>query len=345
MKLAILFGSSTNEHEVSIVSASSIIKNLDKTKYNVTPIYLNKNNEFYIWKKEISKIDILEIGEYPTNLEKISHPFSFLKQFSCVFIMIHGKNGEDGILASILSFLNIPYIGNNPVASMICMDKIYTKEVLETHHIKTAPYLALMKYNQTFIIGNEEVSMAEIIQKANDVLTFPVFVKPANSGSSIGVKKVYKIQDLNQSIIDALKIDERILIEEMIVGKEVECALLETDQEIKTSVVGEIKASDDFYSFSAKYQNKESKTVIPAQISINDASKIRKLAKKIFQILNLHGYSRIDFFLTDNHEVILNEINTIPGFTEISMYPKLWEASGLSYSELLDQLIIEKAKK
>lgn len=345
MKLAILFGGSSNEHEVSVVSACSIIKNLDKNKYDITPIYLDRKDEFYFWREDVKNIQPMEIGILPTSLEKIDDLFSFLKDFDCVFIMIHGKNGEDGILASIFEFLHIPYVGNKPAPSMITMDKIYTKDILELNHIKTAKYQSFMKYNDTYICDGKSCSFDEVLKQILDKLSFPMFVKPANSGSSIGVGKANDTDELKQAIREAFEIDKRILVEEMVVGREVECAILERGGKVGASVVGEVLASDEFYSFDAKYKNSESKTVIPADISEEDSFQIRKIAVRAFQILNLHGYSRIDFFLGSDHQVILNEINTIPGFTEISMYPKLWEATGVSYSELLDTLIVENIKK
>ena len=345
MKLAVLFGSSSNEHEVSVVSACSIIKNLNKEKYEITPIYLDQQNEFYLWKKDVCEIGPMEMGILPDSLEKIEDPFSYLKSFDCVFLMIHGKNGEDGILASILDFLKIPYVGNKPVPSMITMDKIYTKDILELNHIKTAKYVSFTKYFDDYICNGEEMSFDEILEKVKNCLSFPMFVKPSNSGSSIGVSKVQNLDELKEGVRDALKIDDRVLVEEMVAGRELECAILEKDQQIFASVVGEVKSHDEFYSFDAKYKNAESKTLIPADLRKEDEANIQDIAIKAFKILNLRGYSRIDFFLTDDHQVILNEINTIPGFTEISMYPKLWEASGINYSDLLDVLIVENIKK
>lgn len=345
MKLAVLFGGASNEHEVSVVSASSVIKHLDHEKYDVMPIYLDRENRFFLWKEDVRQIQVLPIGTLPMNLEEIQEPFSFLKTFDCVFLMVHGKYGEDGILSSILEFLNIPYVGNQPAASMITMDKIYTKEILELNHVATAPFVSFMKYLDFYLMDGKALSFEEVCKQILSKLSFPMFVKPANSGSSIGITKVNSSEELKEAIRKAQFIDERVLVEKMIVGREVECAILEVKGEIKASCVGEVLADDAFYSFDAKYKNPKSRTVIPASLSFEDANQIQQQAILAFQLLNLHGYSRVDFFLTEDHRVILNEINTIPGFTEISMYPKLWEASGISYSELLDFLITEKAKK
>ncbi len=345
MRLAVLFGGSSNEHDVSIASATSVIMNLDKEKYDITPVYLDRENRFYIWGENIESIQLLKVGDELTHLKKIDDPISFLKTFNCVFMMVHGKNGEDGILASIFDFFAIPYVGNKPVASMITMDKIYTKDILEKNNISTAKYISFTKYHDEYIMEGISFSWPLFLENIKKKIHYPVFVKPANSGSSIGVIKVKQDAFLEQALIEALKIDERVLIEEAILGRELECAILENNGEVLASRVGEVLAGDEFYSFDAKYHNQESKTVIPADISLEDEEKIRKVAIQAFKTLNLHGLSRVDFFLTPDHQVILNEINTIPGFTTISMYPKLWEASGISYSELLDILIVESIKK
>lgn len=341
MNIAVIFGSSSNEHEVSVVSAASIIKNLDKEKYKIIPIYMDKNNNFFEWKEDILNIKPLEIGVLPTNLERIDNIFEYLKKFKIVFIMIHGKNGEDGILSSIMDFLDIKYIANRPLASMITMDKILAKDTLEANNIKTSKYVYFTKYNGKFVFKDEFLDKDTIIKRLESHLKYPMFVKPSNSGSSIGVNKALNKEELKLAIAKALEIDDRVLVEEAVVGREVECGILEKDGEIIASRVGEVLSAEEFYSFDAKYKLEESKTVIPAQISEDIEEKIRDLAKKVFRILNCHGYSRCDFFISENNEIILNEINTIPGFTEISMYPKLFMASGISYSELLDIIINE----
>lgn len=341
MKLAVLFGSSSNEHEVSVVSAAAVIKNLDKSKYDITPIYMDKENNFYKWLEPIDNIKPLKIGILPTNLEEIKDIFQFLKDFSLVFVMIHGKNGEDGILSAILEFLNIKYVANKPAASIVTMDKIYTKDILEANNIKTSKYMYFTKYNEEYLVRDETLSYEKLEKRIEDTLKYPIFIKPANSGSSIGITKANNSLELKKGINLAIETDKRVLLEEEVIGREVEVGVLERDKEIIASVVGEVMAADQFYSFDAKYINSESKTIIPANLEEEISQKIRETAIKIFKVLNVHGYSRIDFFVTKNKEILLNEINTIPGFTEISMYPKLIEASGISYSELLDILIRE----
>ena len=327
MKIAVLFGGNSNESNVSIISAKSIINNLDKNKYKITPIYLDKDNNFYKGKK------------------KINNPFKYLKNYNLIYIMIHGKNGEDGCLSSILDFLNIPYVGNKMMPCVITMDKILTKQVLEYNNIKTSPYIYITKYNNEYLYLDKTIKYDDIKNIILKKFKLPLFVKPSNSGSSIGVSKVHNINELNEALINAFEIDERILIEEEIKGKELEIGILEKDSKLLTSIVGEVKPNKEFYDYNDKYNSSKENTIIPANISNKDVKRIKDKAKKIFKILNLHGYSRIDFFLKNNKDIILNEVNTIPGFTNISMYPKLFNKSGIPTNELLDILINEAINK
>lgn len=341
MKIAVIFGGSSNEHEVSIASASSIITNLDPSKYQVTPIYLDKNNEIY----EYNLLSFNKDTDFKNHSKKISEGFTYFKKFALTFIMIHGKNGEDGILSSIFEFLGLKYLANKPEASIITMNKALTKNILELNNIKTAKYLYFHKYNNEYIYQDKVVTINELTNIINNKLNYPLYVKPTKSGSSIGVMHVLTKDNLLSALNEALKIDNEILIEEEIKGHELECGILEHNKEIIASTVGEVLCSNSFYSFKEKYESPISNTIIPAKISDNLSAKIKEQAIKIFKILDLHGYSRIDFFLNDNNEIILNEINTIPGFTEISMYPKLFIHDGIPYPKLLDILINEALKK
>lgn len=344
MKLGVLFGGSSNEHDVSIVSASSIIKALNKEKYEIVPIYMDKYNNFYKWDRDIKDIKTLEIGDTPKDITYISDPFIFLKDLDCIFIMVHGKNGEDGVLSAIFDFLNIKYVGNKTISSVITMDKVLTKNELEINGIKTSKYKSFYYYNGEYIMDAKTYDLEGLLKDIESILKYPMFVKPANSGSSIGITKVNDKNGLKSAIDYALKSDNHILIEEEVRGRELECGILEKNGKILASCIGEVKINDEFYSFDAKYKNNESKTIIPANISLEIEEKIKEKAIIIFKMLNLHLYSRIDFFLTQDNEIILNEINTIPGFTSISMYPKLFCKSGISFEELLDTLIHEALK-
>jgi len=224
------------------------------------------------------------------------------------------------------------------------MDKVYTKLIFEKANINQAKYIYIRKYNEKYIYIDEEfnernLELEDIAKITNDKLRFPVFVKPSNSGSSVGINKAHNIEELKNAIVEAGKYDNKILIEEGIVGKEVECAVL-GNEDVISSCVGEIKSADEFYSYDAKYNNENSKTLIPAEISEENSNEIQKLAIKAFKAISGRGLSRVDFFIEDKTEKIyINEINTLPGFTSISMYPKLFEAVGISYEKLLDNLI------
>ena len=261
-----------------------------------------------------------------------------------IFPVLHGMYGEDGTIQGLLELLKIPYVGCGVLASSLGMDKVYTKIIFDKAKISQAKYIYIKKYQAKYIYINSEfeekdVTLEEISNITKEKLKFPVFVKPSNSGSSVGISKVNNISELKNAIKKAGKYDNKILIEEGIIGKEVECAVLGNENVI-SSCIGEIKAADEFYSYEAKYNNQNSKTLIPAEITDEKSKKIENLAIKAFKAINGKGLSRVDFFIEEKTgKVYINEINTLPGFTNISMYPKLFEAVGIEYSELLDRLI------
>lgn len=339
IKLGVIFGGMSTENEVSCISGASVIKHLNKEKYNVFPIYIDKIGNWYKVKLEdVEKLEGLE------NKEHIENIIEYLKQMDVIFPVLHGLYGEDGTIQGLFELLKIPYVGCGVLASSVGMDKVYTKLIFEKAHINQAKYIYIRKYNEKYIYINEEfnesiLELEDIAKITNDKLEFPVFVKPSNSGSSVGINKAHNIEELKNAIVEAGKYDNKILIEEGIVGEEVECAVLGTEDVI-SSCVGEIKSADEFYSYDAKYNNENSKTLIPAEISEENSKEIQKLAIKAFKAISGRGLSRVDFFIEDKTEKIyINEINTLPGFTSISMYPKLFEAVGISYEKLLDNLI------
>ncbi len=323
MKLAVIYGGMSSEHDVSLISGRNVIKNLDDKKYDIYPIIIEKN------------------GEWSLNGKKIKNIIETLKEMDVVFPVLHGKYGEDGTIQGMLEMFKIPYVGCKTLSSSICMDKVYTKCVLERANINQAKYIYIKNEN---IYVNEELETLElkndeIVELVEEKLKFPVFVKPSNSGSSVGVTKAKNGPGLIKAIQNASVYDTKVLIEEEIKGKEVECAVLGNDN-IKASTVGEIFSADEFYSYDAKYNNSESKTKIPAEISKEKIEEIRNIAIKAFKAVDGNGLSRIDFFIQEETDKIyINEINTMPGFTEISMYPQLWKNSNMKYSELLDELI------
>lgn len=327
-KVGIIYGGSSTEHEVSKMSAASIIENLNKEKYKLKQIFIDEDGKWY--RKEENR------------KEKINDIVEELKQLDVIFPVLHGKYGEDGTMQGMLEMLKIPYVGCKVLASSIGMDKVYTKIIFEKAGIPQAPYIYIQKQGDKYKIIRENFDEEELkLEKITEKLKFPMFVKPSNSGSSVGVKKATNIEELEKSIKYAGNYDTKILIEQGIDGKEVECAILEIkNKEILPSTVGEIMSAEEFYSFDAKYNIPESKTIIPAEIEKSQIETIRNLAVKAFKAIDGNGLSRVDFFVEKGTgKIYINEINTLPGFTKISMYPKLFETVGINYSELLDKLI------
>lgn len=337
-KLGVIFGGMSTEDKVSCISGASVIENLNKEKYEVFPIFIDKNGNWF--KVEITEENKLKME----NKKQIENVFTYLKQMDLIFPILHGLYGEDGTIQGLLELLKVPYVGCGVLASSVGMDKVYTKIIFDKANIKQAKYVYIRGYNDKYIYVddsfNEKIlDLKEILNVVIEKIKFPMFVKPSNSGSSVGISKVNSKEELEKAIIEASKFDRKILIEEGIDGREVECAVLGNENVI-SSCVGEIKSSDEFYSYDAKYKSKESKTLIPAKISAEKLEEIRKLAVKAFKAIDGKGLSRVDFFIENESETVyINEINTLPGFTNISMYPKLFEQVGINYSDLLDKLI------
>lgn len=339
--IGVVFGGMSTENKVSCVSANSVIKNLNKEKYDIFPIYIDKKGNWF----EVTNIDIDEKTlEESENKIYINNVMELLKTFNVVFPVLHGLYGEDGTIQGVFELLKVPYVGCGVLASSVGMDKVYSKIIFDKAGINQTKYIYIKNYGDKYIyvddVFNEESldieGMSNIIIKK---LKFPMFVKPSNSGSSVGISKANNEEELKKAIVEASKFDRKILIEEGIVGREVECAVLGNENVI-SSCVGEIRAADEFYSYDAKYKNQESKTLIPADLSIEKSKEIQSLAIKAFKAIDGKGLSRVDFFIEKNTDKIyINEINTLPGFTSISMYPKLFEQIGIMYTELLDKLI------
>lgn len=326
IKLGLIYGGISTEHDISIMSAKSIMENLDKSKYEIHEIYINKYGK---WFENINE-----------KKEEIYNLVWTLKDFDVVFPVLHGLGGEDGTIQGMLEMLKIPYVGCGVLSSSIGMDKVYTKIIFDNVGIAQAPYIYIKKKEKGYVIINKDFEEEDFeLESITNKLKFPMFIKPSNSGSSVGVKKANNNSELKMAIENAVQYDSKILIEQGIIGKEVECAILE-EKEIIASTVGEIISGEDFYSFDAKYNIPESKVIIPANIEELQIEKIKKCAIKAFKAIDGKGLARVDFFIEkDTNNIYINEINTMPGFTKISMYPKLFETMGISYSELLDKII------
>ncbi len=344
IKVAVIFGGKSTEHRVSIVSGTSVIKNLDKNKYEVYPIYIEENGQWNEYTKEIEKITILTVDDVITEIKPIENPIEYLEQVDVIFPVLHGLYGEDGTIQGMMELLNKKYVGCRVLSSSVCMDKVYAKILFDKANIEQAKYIYIRKYKDKYIYVdnflNEEIcDVDKICEYVEKQLGYPVFVKPSNSGSSVGINKSHNSEELKEHIAYAAQFDPKILIEQNINGRELECAVL-GNEDVEASCVGEILPADEFYTFDAKYKNAESRVVIPTSLPENLAKEIRKTAIKAFKAVDGKGLARVDFFLeNETQRIIINEINTLPGFTQISMYPKLWENVGLSYSKLLDKLI------
>lgn len=340
-KLGVIFGGMSTENEVSVVSANSVLKNLDKNKYEIYPIYIEENGN---WWTFASQKENMGFGENIQGKERIENITEYLKQLDVVFPVLHGLYGEDGTIQGLFELLKKPYVGCGVLASSVGMDKVYTKIIFDRAGLKQAKYEYVRKYKDNYIYidngFNEEIAeLDQVVEKIVMNLKFPMFIKPSNSGSSVGINKAKNKEELKQAIEYASKFDNKILIEEGIEGREVECAVL-GNEEVIASCVGEVKSADEFYSYDAKYKNEKSRTEIPANIPTGISEKIKNQAIKAFKAINGKGLSRVDFFIEKGtNEIYINEINTMPGFTSISMYPKLFKQSGVDYKDLLNKLI------
>lgn len=342
----ILFGGVSSEHDVSTVSARSVIENTPADKYNIIKLGITKSGQWFKydgdtcnlpedkWLKDTENLTkaiispdrsdhgILVFGK--NGIEKI--------RVDVCFPVLHGKNGEDGTVQGFLQVAGIPFVGCDMLASANCMDKVMTNTLADAAGIAQAKWMGLNQYDYN---KNSEM----YIEKAAEYLGFPIFVKPANAGSSVGVSKAKDKTGLAEAIAVAFKEDKKLVLEEGITGMEVECAVLGNDEPI-ASICGEIEPANDFYDYEAKYVNPASLLHIPARLEEDKMNEVREIAKKTYKALGCTGLARVDFFVRESDgKVMLNEPNTIPGFTSISMYPKLFKATGIPYSELIDRLL------
>lgn len=339
--IAVVFGGQSSEHEVSCASAINIIEGLDVEKYDVHIIGITKEGH-WLYVENLEKIKqgtwydgkataVISPDHQRPGLWKTEGDSLEVISIDVVFPVLHGKYGEDGTIQGLFELSGIPYVGCGVLCSAASMDKISTKIFAERIGVRQAAFVA------DTARGVERLD--ETMDEVEKRLGYPVFVKPSSAGSSKGVSKAHNREELREAIILAKKHDYRVLIEETIVGREVECAVL-GGEEAKTSVVGEILAAAEFYDFDAKYNNTESKTVIDPDLPEEVKETVRTNALAVFKAVSGFGLSRVDFFVEkETNEVIFNEINTLPGFTNISMYPMLWQAMGMEKTKLLDCLI------
>ncbi len=344
LNVAVLCGGQSAEHEISIISARNIVAALDENKYQTYVIYITKTGKWFL----LDSPTAFAAATAPSDihLSLTSHPITltfgddtrsilFLNDldrhliFDVTFPVLHGTHGEDGTMQGLLELANLPYVGAGVLGSAVCMDKEITKILLHAAGIPVANWLT---YSADEI---RKVNYETVVEK----LGSPFFIKPANTGSSVGIHKVKSAAEFIPAIESACGYDYKILFEQFISGREIECSVLGNENP-KASLPAEIITRHEFYSYEAKYLDPNgAELIIPAKLTDKLIKRIQTTATKAYKILNCEGMARVDFFITPDDEIILNEANTIPGFTQISMYPKMWEASGLPYNTLLDQLI------
>ena len=347
MKLAVIFGGVSSEHDISCLSAASILRNLDREKYEVYPVGITQDGRWYYCPD--CTADTVENGEWERLSGKIPallppdrsvHGLVLLRdgkaetvRLDCVFPVLHGVGGEDGTMQGLLELAGIPYVGCGVAASANSMDKSITKVLVDAAGVRQAKYYLALRYDF-------ERNAEGVVRTAADRLgSFPVFVKPCSQGSSVGVAKANDMLELAAGLTEAFKLDDKVLVEEFIDGHEVECAVLGNHSPI-ASTVGEIAPAQEFYTFDAKYKDEASQLYIPAHITPQQIETVRQNALRVYAALGCRGLSRVDFFVTHaDGEVVFNELNSIPGFTSISMYPKLFAHEGIDYPALLDRLI------
>ena len=338
--LAVIFGGQSSENEISCMSASNIIQCIDAQRYNIILVGITKEGHWVeaadlnavqdgSWRQSKTSI-VLSPDATRKGLYRMSEDEKVqFVHLDVIFPVLHGLYGEDGTVQGLFKLAGIPFVGCGLFASAAGMDKLYTKIIVDTLGIRQAKYVPVYK--------EELPKMDEVVARVESALEYPVFVKPSRAGSSKGVNKAANREQLKNALIEAADNDRKILVEETIIGREVECAVL-GNLDVKASGVGEILSADEFYDFDAKYYNSESKTLVDPPMPENMREQIREDAVKIFMALDGRGLSRVDFFLTESG-VVFNEINTLPGFTAISMYPMLWEAQGIPKKELVQKLI------
>ena len=331
LSIGLIFGGKSTEHDISKLSANGILSNIDQRKYDITLIKIDIEGNWSL----LPGLDtngspthdvMLTPGKQGANIRD-TKTGKLMKNIDVAFPILHGVFGEDGTIQGLFKMINIAFVGCGVFASSACMDKDFTKRILRDTNIAIAPYVTITQAGQ--------MTFDELDRK----LGAPLFIKPASLGSSVGVKKVHNAEEFEEAVKAGLEFDVKIIVEPNIEGREIECAVLGNEKP-KSSLPGEIVTASDFYSFESKYVDKDDAQIkIPAELPDDQIDAIRQTAVAAFKALGCEGLARVDFFVTSDGTIMINEINTIPGFTPISMYPKMWEATGISYTELIDHLI------
>lgn len=338
-KLGLLYGGKSAEHKVSLQTAFAVIKALNLDKFEVYPIYITTQGQWIkgpqlhepakdVKELELSNgIELSPLALAPTLFQSEKND----AQLDVIFPLLHGPNGEDGTVQGLLELLNLPYVGNGVLASSAGMDKIVMKNIFAQAGLAQVDYVA-------FTRSEWEKAKADAYQEVENKLGYPCFVKPANLGSSVGISKCTNREELETAFAEAFQFDRKVIIEEGVIAREVEVAVLGND-EPECSVPGEIIPKKDFYDYKAKYEDESTVLIIPADIQKEEYAQIKEMAIKAFKALDCSGLVRADFFLTKEGKALINEVNTMPGFTPVSMFPLLWKETGLDYPSLIERLV------
>lgn len=332
--LGLLYGGKSAEHEVSLSTAKAVIEALDFDRYEVHPIFITLDGE---WRKgdvltaPVETIEALQIGDDTSKPNDISAFLATNVKYDVIMPLLHGTNGEDGTVQGFLEVLNLPYVGNGVLASSAGMDKVVMKQLFEIAGLPQVPYVNFLRVDWA-------QDQQAVIAKCERALAWPMFVKPANLGSSVGISKAANEQELIEAIHYALQFDRKIVVEQGIVAREIETGVLGYNDPA-VSVAGEIIPVTEFYDYDSKYKDGNTALEIPAKLDEAVYAQLKEMAVKAFKILDCSGLVRADFFVTATNEIYINEVNTMPGFTPVSMFPLLWQKTGVTYKELIDRLI------
>jgi D-alanine-D-alanine ligase len=338
-KLGLLYGGKSAEHQVSLRTALAVIQALDHHKFDIYPVYISEKGEWFKGPQldgPVENVEALQFSEAnaleaPSVSASLFQTSDGKESFDAVFPLLHGPNGEDGTVQGFLELLNLPYVGNGVLASSAGMDKVIMKNIFDQAGLAQVKYVSFIKSEWT----HAQQSAYEKVEKA---LGYPCFVKPANLGSSVGISKCTNRAELETAFQEAFQFDRKVIIEEGVIAREVEIAVLGNDHP-ECSVAGEIVPKKEFYDYKAKYEDDDTALIIPAEITKEEYSELSEMAIKAFKSLDCSGLVRADFFLTKDGKAFINEVNTMPGFTPVSMFPLLWSQSGIEYPQLIERLV------
>lgn len=344
IKLAIVFGGKSSEYSISLHSVTAIINNVPRDKFDVTLIGITEegkwlcyngdaesvNNNTWNKNKNLNEV-VLSLDSEFKGFLKLTDDNTYEKLYiDCIFPVLHGKNGEDGTIQGLCQLAGIPFVGCNMTSSAVCMDKEFTHVICEMAGIKTAPFMA--------VVNTKALNIKSLYEDVYEKLSLPMFIKPANGGSSLGISKIRNYDEFEKGIMEAFEYDNKVVIESMVEGFEIGCAVIGND-ELIIGEVDEIDTKNDFFDYVEKYQQSNSKIYCPARISDELRNKAKEIAKKTYKALRCSGMARIDMFLTTDNEIMLNEVNTIPGLTDVSRYPSMLKKIGIEYKDLIVKLV------